>query len=70
MRVAKWVFVLAAGLLLGACADMGTKQPKKLDPDIDVAKVATINRWARANGMTVIWISYPLRSHPKASDGS
>ena len=58
----KWMLRAAAlGLLpaLVGCATWASMSPDQ--QEVDHQKIDTVNKWARSNGVTVIWISEPMR---------
>ena len=63
------VFVLAAvlGMGLSACAGTGNvhsdsaSKTSLTSHDIDMDKVATVNRWAFNHGHKLIWVNYPQK---------
>lgn len=52
--------------LLGACASVPNTDDTGLGPGVDARTVRAVNRVARANGIEVHWINYPL-SRPAAT---
>jgi hypothetical protein len=69
MNRAVFSLVVAASLLLSACASTGAVQRESRTSvpgdDTDVNKVATVNRWAYDRGATVVWVNFPQK--PKSS---
>jgi hypothetical protein len=67
--MSKAVFVLAVVLSMGLSACAGTvivhsdsaSKTSLTRIEIDVDKVATVNRWALDHGNKVIWINYPQK---------
>ena len=67
--MSKAVFVLAVVLSMGlsACASTGNVQPDSASKtsltsrDLDMDKVATVNRWAYNHGHKLIWVNYPQK---------
>jgi hypothetical protein len=67
--MSKAVFVLAVVLSMGlsACAGTTNVHPDSASKtsltshDIDMDKVATVNRWAFNHGHKLIWINYPQK---------
>jgi outer membrane lipoprotein SlyB len=55
-------FVLVAALAtlsVGGCANVPTS-PNAMD-NVDTAKVASVNRMARLQGILLQWVNYPIR---------
>jgi hypothetical protein len=55
-------FVLVAAfatLSVGGCASVATS-PTAMD-NVDTAKVASVNRMARLQGILLQWVNYPIR---------
>jgi hypothetical protein len=63
MQQARWVSVLAAGVVLAGCSGPGVRHAANVDPndDFDASKVATVTQWAQARGATVVWLHYPTK---------
>jgi hypothetical protein len=60
-------------LAVSACAGTGGRNALtadgKMDADIDVGKVVTVNQWAVRRHASVVWINYPKKALP-AKDSS
>ncbi|MDR3386462.1 MAG: hypothetical protein P4L92_05365 [Rudaea sp.] len=77
--MSKAVFVLAVGMVLGlaACAGPGgmgmhadsASKTSLTSNDIDMDKVATVNRWALDRGAKLIWLNYPQKTHVADGNG-
>jgi hypothetical protein len=67
--MSKAVFVLAVVLSMGLSACSGTPNMRPdsasktslTSQDLDMDKVATVNRWAFNHGHKLIWINYPQK---------
>ena len=67
----KALFILAVGMGLGlgltGCAGTGGTHPDSASKtsltsrDLDMDKVASVNRWALDRGAKLIWINYPQK---------
>jgi hypothetical protein len=53
--------VAAAVLLLAGCATVRNASSGYRE-DTDFEKVYLVERWARRNGVDVIWVNYPTRT--------
>jgi hypothetical protein len=51
----------AAILLLAGCAGV-RDSPKEDRDDTDYQKVYLVEKWARRNGVDVIWVNYPTKA--------
>ena len=49
----------AVSLLLGGCALVQTAAPS--DDDTDYNKIQTVENWAKQRGVTVIWVTRPVK---------
>lgn len=47
-------------LLLSGCASVKTAMPS--DDDTDYNKIQTVENWAKQRGVTVIWVTRPVKS--------
>jgi hypothetical protein len=67
--MSKAVFVLAVVLTMGLSACSGTTNVKPdsasktslTSRELDMDKVATVNRWAFNHGHKLIWVNYPQK---------
>jgi hypothetical protein len=67
--MSKAVFVLAVALSMGlsACAGTVNVHPDSVSKtsltsrDLDMEKVAIVNRWAFNHGHKLIWVNYPQK---------
>ena len=67
--MSKAVFVLAMVLIMGLSACSGTVSVKPdsesktslTSRELDMDKVATVNRWAFNHGHKLIWVNYPQK---------
>ena len=58
------------GIAVGALALSGCATERAVyhpsgwysDPDVDVVKVTTVNKWAEQKGARVMWINYPQKT--------
>ena len=53
--------VAAAVLLLAGCATVKESSSGYRD-DTDYEKVYLVDKWARRNGVEVIWVNYPVKT--------
>jgi hypothetical protein len=53
--------VAAAVLLLAGCATAGESSSGYRN-DIDYEKIYLVGKWARRNGVEVIWVNYPTKT--------
>ncbi|MDX2220970.1 MAG: hypothetical protein SF172_18280 [Burkholderiales bacterium] len=58
MFLAALLSTFAATLLLTGCANLPDTSAER---SVDDAKVQAVERAARANGVTIRWVNYPLR---------
>jgi len=73
MRQARLFGLIAASVMLAACATVTTSAPvqspnystREYD-EYDLGKVVAVEQWARDKGARVIWIHYPPK---KQGDG-
>lgn len=69
MKKATLSFLLAAGALtLGGCANWPST-PGYVEVT-DHQKIELVERWARTNNTTVIWVTAPTRRVPVTATGS
>ncbi|UXI69711.1 hypothetical protein [Tahibacter amnicola] len=65
-RLMVGLVVVLSGALMTGCASSGNsglvKREMLPSDDIDVQKVATVNKWARERGHTVQWINMPIKT--------
>jgi hypothetical protein len=58
---------VVAGTSLGGCASMSPQELANYDNGVDTPRVAAINKFARARGVEIHWINYPLRKPAAAA---
>jgi len=61
LRLLTTLLAAAAAASLAGCANMGTTTAQA---EVDYARVAQIERAARAFGTQVIWVNYPTKRTP------
>lgn len=53
--------VVVAGVSLGGCSSMSPQDIARYDNGVDSSRVAAISNLARARGVEIHWVNYPLR---------
>jgi hypothetical protein len=60
-------------LAVSACAGTGGKNSvthqDRMDNDVDVGKVVTVNQWAVHRHASVVWVNYPTKPLHKDTEG-
>ena len=62
------VMCLAVSACAGTGGANGLAKESRMDNDLDVGKVVTVNQWAVHRHATVVWINYP-KAQRKENEG-
>ena len=55
----RYIVLLAMAAVVSGCASLGSESPRAA---VDLDKVARIENAARAVGVSVYWVNYPMRA--------
>jgi hypothetical protein len=62
------VFCLAVSACAGTGGANGFARESRMDSDLDIGKVVTVNQWAVHRHATVVWVNYP-KAQKKNNEG-
>lgn len=63
------VLCLAVSACAGTGGSNGLARESRMDSDIDVGKVVTVNQWAVHRHASVVWVNYPKKGLHKDTQG-
>lgn len=63
------VLCLAVSACAGTSGSNGLVHESRMDNDIDVGKVVTVNQWAIHRHASVVWVNYPKKDLHKNNEG-
>jgi hypothetical protein len=63
------VLCLAVSACAGTGGANGLGRSDKMDGELDVGKVVTVNQWATHRHATVMWVNYPVKPQERNTQG-
>lgn len=63
------VLCLAVSACAGTGGSNGLTRESRMDNDLDVGKVITVNEWAVHRHASVMWVNYPQKTVRKDTEG-